>query len=197
MEKRQRKGKTMAKTTEMVEVSLDSLKPYAKNAKIHGKEQVEKLKASIEEFGFISPCLIDRENNIIAGHGRVQAAKELGMETVPCIYIEGLTEEQRRAYILADNRLSELGEWDMELVHSELDELTAAGFDASLTGFDWDEAAKLDPIEDDYDTEGEEAQNLPSRVARGDIWALGDHRLMCGDSTSRADLDKLMGGGCR
>ena len=82
-----------------------------------------------------------------------QAAKELGMRTVPCVYIDGLTEEQRRAYILADNRLSELGEWDMELVHDELDELTAAGFDASLTGFDWDDAAKLDPIEDDYDPE--------------------------------------------
>ena len=185
----------MAKTTEMVEVSLDVLQPYAKNAKIHGTEQLEKLKSSIEEFGFISPCLIDRDNNIIAGHGRVQAAKELGMETVPCVYIDGLTEEQRRAYILADNRLSELGEWDMELVHSELDELSAAGFDASLTGFDWDQAAKLDPIEDDYDAEGEAAQAIPSRVARGDIWALGDHRLMCGDSTSRDDLDKLMGGG--
>lgn len=186
----------MAKTTEMVEVSPSVLLPYARNAKIHGQEQLEKLKNSIQEFGFISPCLIDRENNIIAGHGRVQAAKELGLEKVPCVYIDGLTEEQRRAYIIADNRLSELGEWDMELVHDELDELTAAGFDASLTGFDWDEAAKLDPIEDEYDAEGEEAQALPSRVARGEIWALGDHRLMCGDSTSRDDLDRLMGGGC-
>ena len=187
----------MAKTTKMVEVSPDDLHPYARNAKIHGEEQLEKLKASIQEFGFISPCLIDKENNIIAGHGRVLAAQALGLKTVPCVYIDGLTEEQRRAYIIADNRLSELGEWDMELVHDELDELTAAGFNASLTGFDWDEAAKLDPIEDDYDAEGEDAQALESRVARGDIWRLGDHRLMCGDSTSRADLDKLMGGGCR
>ena len=183
----------MAKTTKMVEVPVSKLVPYDRNAKIHNAVQLEKLKASIEEFGFISPCLIDRENNIIAGHGRVEAAKQLGMQAVPCVYIEGLTEEQRRAYILADNRLGELAEWDMELVHSELDELSAAGFEVELTGFDWNAAAKLDPIEDDYDTEG--AADLESKVQRGDIWQLGGHRLMCGDSTSGDDLAKLMGGG--
>jgi ParB-like chromosome segregation protein Spo0J len=185
----------MAKTTKMVEVPVSKLVPYENNAKIHGEAQLEKLKASIEEFGFLSPCLIDRENNIIAGHGRVEAAKQLGMKTVPCVYIEGLTEEQRRAYILADNRLGELAEWDMELVHSELDELSAAGFEVEITGFDWDAAAKLDPIEDDYDTEA--AEELESKVQRGDIWQLGEHRLMCGDSTSGDDLSKLMGGGAR
>ena len=184
----------MAKTSKMLEVAVSKLVPYENNAKIHGEAQLEKLKASIEEFGFISPCLIDKDNNIIAGHGRVMAAKALGMKSVPCVYIEGLTDEQRRAYILADNRLSELGEWDMELVHSELDELVAAGFDASLTGFDWDAAAQLDPIEDDYDPEGDAAAQLESRVCRGDVWQLGEHRLMCGDSTSPDDLQKLMGG---
>jgi len=99
----------MAKTTAMVEVAVDSLTPYERNAKQHPAEQIEKLKASIEEFGFLSPCLIDRQGNIIAGHGRVEAAKALGMKTVPAVYVEGLTDTQRRAYILADNRLTEMG----------------------------------------------------------------------------------------
>lgn len=135
----------MAKIAEVREVSLSSLVPYERNAKIHGPEQVEKLKASIKEFGFLSPCLIDREYNIIAGHGRVRAARELGMETVPCVFVEGLSEEQRRAYILADNRLTELGEWDMELVDIELAELGEMGFNVELTGFSVDID---DPTED-------------------------------------------------
>lgn len=128
----------MAKIAEVREVSLSSLVPYERNAKIHGPEQVEKLKASIQEFGFLSPCLIDRDYNIIAGHGRVMAARELGMEKVPCVFVEGLTDEQRRAYILADNRLTELGEWDMELVDIELADLDEMGFNVELTGFSVD-----------------------------------------------------------
>ena len=126
----------MAKIAEVQEVAVSSLKPYERNAKIHGKEQIEKLKASILEFGFLTPCLIDREYNIIAGHGRVMAASALGMQTVPCVYIEGLTEAQRRAYILADNRLGELGEWDMDIVDLELTELDDMNFDVSVTGFE-------------------------------------------------------------
>ena len=126
----------MAKTAKMAEVPVSKLQPYERNAKKHGPEQIEKLKASIEEFGFLTPCLIDKENNIIAGHGRVMAAKELGMRAVPCVYIEGLTEAQRRAYILADNRLGELGEWDMELVYSELFQLNDQDFKVELTGFE-------------------------------------------------------------
>ena len=132
----------MAKIAEVQEVSLSSLVPYERNAKIHGQEQIEKLKASIQAFGFLTPCLIDRENNIIAGHGRVMAAKELGMKTVPCVYIEGLTEEQRRAYILADNRIGELGEWDMDIVFDELTGLESMAFDVSVTGFDAPETAE-------------------------------------------------------
>jgi len=128
----------VAKIAEVQEVAVDLLVPYGKNAKKHGKEQIEKLKDSINEFGFLTPCLIDRDFNLIAGHGRVEAAKELGIEKVPCVFIEGLSEEQRRAYILADNRLGELGEWDMGLVQAELAELNALGFDVSLTGFDFD-----------------------------------------------------------
>lgn len=184
----------MAKTTKMVEVSVSKLVPYEKNAKIHGEAQLEKLKASIEEFGFLSPCLIDKDNNIIAGHGRVMAAKELGLKTVPCVYIEGLTDEQRRAYILADNRLGELGEWDMDLVSAELQDLKDSGFDIDLTGFDID-----DIIFDDDETAWAEdpAPAVPEETITklGDLWRLGDHRLLVGDSTKAVDVERLMGGG--
>ena len=132
----------MAKTSKMLEVAVSKLVPYEKNAKIHGEAQLEKLKASIEEFGFISPCLIDKDNNIIAGHGRVMAAKALGMKSVPCVYIEGLTDEQRRAYILADNKLTELGSWDMDIVEDELRDLDAMDFIVELTGFDMPEPSE-------------------------------------------------------
>lgn len=126
----------MAKIAEVQEVSLRLLRPYENNAKIHGKDQIEKLKKSIGEFGFLNPCLIDRDFNVIAGHGRIMAAEELGFETVPCVFVEGLTEAQRKAYILADNRLAELATWDMEIVSEELAELSDMNFDISLTGFD-------------------------------------------------------------
>lgn len=184
----------MAKTTEMVEVTVDLLEPYERNAKEHPQEQIEKLKESIQEFGFISPCLIDRENRIIAGHGRVQAAKQLGFETVPCVYIEGLTEAQRQAYIIADNRLTELGGWDMAIVSEELEDLMDQGFDISLTGFDIDDII-IDEIEDiDIEPEAEELPELEPTVKPGEVWKLGDHRLMCGDSTNADDVEKLMGG---
>ena len=123
----------MAKITDVQEVAVSKLKPYERNAKIHGAEQIEKLKASINEFGFVSPCLIDRDFNIIAGHGRVMAAKELGIKKIPCVFVEGLTEEQRRAYILVDNRLTELGSWDYQLQDLELDDIA---IDMSVFGFD-------------------------------------------------------------
>lgn len=126
----------MAKIDGVQEVRLDSLKPYEKNAKVHGQEQVNKIADSIREFGFLSPLLIDKDYNIIAGHGRVMAAKQLGMETVPAVFIEGLTETQRRAYILADNKLTELGGWDMELVEEELQALKDLDFNVDLTGFE-------------------------------------------------------------
>ena len=126
----------MGKIADVQEVTLTKLVPYEKNAKIHGEKQIEKLKASILEFGFVNPCLIDRNFNIIAGHGRVMAAKELGMDSIPCVFVEGLTEDQRRAYILADNRLGDLGEWDMDLVFSELQDLDYLDFDIDVTGFE-------------------------------------------------------------
>lgn len=136
----------MAKIAELQEVSLELLRPYEKNAKVHGEKQLEQLANSIKEFGFLSPCLVERGTyNLIAGHGRVEAARRLGMETVPCVFVEDISEEQRRAYILADNRLTELGGWDYETVDAELKELYEAGFDISLTGFELD----LDKVETD------------------------------------------------
>lgn len=138
----------MAKTTKMVEVAVSDLKPYEKNAKKHGEDQIELLKKSISEFGFLSPCLIDNDYNLIAGHGRVEACKQMGIEKIPCIFVEGLTDEQRRAYIIADNRLTELGDWDMELVHSELEELSKLDFDVSVTGFDFDIDIDMSDLEE-------------------------------------------------
>ena len=146
----------MAKIAEVQEVSLRLLKPYENNAKIHGKEQIEKLKKSIEEFGFLNPCLIDRDYNLIAGHGRVMAAQKLGWESVPCVFVEGLTEEQRKAYILADNRLAELATWDDVIVQNELAGLLDVGFDIELTGFELEETKTkktLEKIEEDMAAE--------------------------------------------
>ena len=113
---------------EIQEVSVDKIKPYENNAKIHGEEQVKKIAESIKEFGFLTPCLIDKDYNLIAGHGRVMAVKMLGMDTVPCLFIEGLTEAQRRAYILADNKLTELGGWNLDIVFDEIEELKDMDF---------------------------------------------------------------------
>lgn len=176
----------------MVEVALEMLVPYERNAKKHPQEQIEKLKKSIQEFGFISPCLIDRDNRIIAGHGRVEAARQMGMDVVPCVYIEGLTDEQRRAYILADNRLTELGGWDLETVSDELSALRDLNFDITTTGFDID-----DILFDEFDEEPlqeEETKEPPEIIiSKGEIYQLGRHRLMCGDSTNANDVAKLMG----
>ena len=164
----------MGKIAKVQEVTLKKLKPYENNAKIHGAEQVEKLKASIKEFGFLTPCLIDKDFNIIAGHGRVMAAKEIGMDKVPCVFIEGLSEAQRKAYTLADNRLGELGEWDMDLVISELEELRDMDFDVSLTGFELpeddgggedDEPGEFDDIEKFETHYGVPYQGNKSRIA--------------------------------
>ena len=148
----------MAKVTQVQEVNVDQLRPYEKNTKIHSEEQVEKLCRSISEFGFISPILIDSDMNVITGHGRLMAAKKIGMRTVPCLFIEGLSESQRRAYILADNRLSEYSEWDMELVAAEMNDLQL-------------EAADLDFLEFQFE-EPEEPEDLPGDEpeAKGKAW---------------------------
>lgn len=180
-----------AKIANMQEVAPELLIFYDRNAKIHSPEQVEALKNSIREFGFLTPCLIDKDMNLIAGHGRVMAARELGMHTVPCVLIEDLTEEQRRAYIMADNRLAELAEWDMDLVLEELQSLEFDGFDVSVIGFDFglDDDGDMDVRDDDYDATG---LGEP-RVKTGDIYQLGRHVLICGDSTDPDTFQRMMG----
>ena len=179
----------MAKSVKLQEVAIDLLRPYERNAKIHPSEQVEKIKRSIEEFGFVTPCVIDGEYNLIAGHGRVQAAKEMGLETVPCVFVEGLSEAQRKAYILADNRLGELGEWDMSIVFDELDDLQMMEFNIEVTGFEMPEE-----IPEAYEDEWEPTIHEEPRTKLGDLWKLGEHRLICGDSTDVNVIDRLMDG---
>lgn len=186
----------MGSIEKIEEIDIEQLKPYAKNAKKHGKDQIEKLKASILEFGFLTPCLIDKDFNLIAGHGRLAAAKELKLKKVPCVFVEGLNDDQRRAYILADNRLGELGEWDMDLVSEELAELNEHGFELELTGFEFDDITS-DDIDfsglDDQANEIESQQPEEATTKPGEIFKLGNHRLMCGDSTNAEDVKALMG----
>ena len=170
-------------------IEVDKLIPYVNNAKKHTEEQVTKIASSIREFGFLSPVLIDKEFNIIAGHGRVMAAKKLDIKEVPCVFVEGLTDAQRKAYILADNRLGELAEWDMDLVTSELEMLLDNDFDIDLTGFELPEEREETEIKED-----EVPEEVETRCKLGDLWQLGEHRLICGDSTDVNVIDRLMDG---
>ncbi len=174
-------------------VNIDRLKPYKNNARTHSEEQVNKIVRSIEEFGFINPVLIDGDYGIIAGHGRVMAAKKMGMTEVPCLFVEDLTEAQKRAYIIADNKLALEAGWDEQLLHIELAELQEMDFDITLTGFELEDLEDDEPqeaVEDDYEV------TLPEepRAKIGDIWQLGRHRLMCGDSTDKETVEILMDG---
>jgi len=180
----------MAKIAKVQEVSLEKLVLYEKNAKKHPQDQIDLLVRSITEYGFINPCLIDKDFKVIAGHGRIEAAKQMGMDKVPCLFVEGLTEAQYKAYVLADNRLTELGEWNMDLVMMELQELQDMDFDISLTGFEMPEIE----VEDLEIIEDEVPEEVKTRCKLGDLWQLGDHRLICGDCTDIAVLDTLMGG---
>ena len=175
-------------------VNISKLKPYENNARTHSPEQVDKIVRSIEEFGFINPVLIDGDFGIIAGHGRVMAATKMGMDEVPCLFVEDLTEAQKKAYIIADNKLTEDGGWDENILKIELGELEAMDFDVSLTGFDLADF-ELDDIsteveEDDFDAE----PPTEPKAKFGQIYQLGRHRLMCGDSTDRAMIDELLDG---
>jgi DNA modification methylase len=183
----------MKTTTTLAMRSVESLVPYSRNARIHSEDQILQLRSSLREFGFVAPLLIDNEGNILAGHGRLVAAKAEGFSEVPCVLVEHLTETQRRAYILSDNRLAEQATWDAELVSLELQELQEAGFDFSITGFDEEDIIldeSTDVEEDDYELE------LPAEPISklGEIYQLGRHRLMCGNSTVAADVDALMDG---
>ena len=147
----------MGEVKQIKRVAVDKLIPYVNNAKQHSEEQITRLASSIREFGFVNPVLVDKNLNVIAGHGRIAAAKKLDLKEVPCLFVEGLTEAQRKAYILADNRLSEIGsDWDMDLVTSELETLQGLDFDIDLTGFELPE----EPIEDDEPSEFDDIEKL-------------------------------------
>ena len=189
----------MNRTEEMRIVEIEKLVPYQNNARTHSKEQLLKLRSSIREFGFVNPVLIDKQFNIIAGHGRVAAAKEEGMTEVPCVLVEHLTEAQKKAYILADNRLAMDAGWDNELLAIEFESLKELNFDLNLTGF---EAAEIDELfsnihdkdvtDDNFDIDAALSEEPISRS--GDIWVIGRHRLICEDSTLPETYEKLMEG---
>jgi len=171
--------------------------PYAKNSRTHSDAQVAQIAASIREFGWTNPVLVDSEGNIVAGHGRVLAARKLKMAEVPTIEIGHLTPAQRRAYVIADNKLAENAGWDTDLLKLELGALNDEGFDLSLIGFDLDELEKLlAPEGTDGLTDPDEVPEAPVNpvAVAGDVWLLGRHRLVCGDSTSADDVGKALGG---
>ena len=173
---------------------IDELIPYASNSRTHSDEQVAQIAASIKEFGFNNPVLLDKENGIIAGHGRVLAARKLGLKEVPTIELSHLTDTQRKAYVIADNKLALNAGWDMELLSLEMGDLRDEGFDLSLIGFNDDELANMFVDKTEGLTDPDEVPDIPDDpvTVEGDVWLLGKHRLMCGDSTSIDAVDKLV-----
>jgi len=179
---------TARKTAELV--------PYARNSRTHSDAQVAQIAASITEWGFTNPILIDPDGGIIAGHGRLLAARKLGLDDVPCVVADGWSDAQKRAYIIADNKLALNAGWDNEMLAVEFAELDGLGFDLTLTGFELAEIAALSPQIVEGLTDEDAVPEVPVEpVTRlGDIWIMGDHRLMCGDSTSIDAVEKLMDG---
>ena len=178
-------------------VKLDKLIPYARNSRTHSDAQVAQIAASIKEFGFTNPVLIDETGSIIAGHGRVMAARKLAITDVPSIRLTHLTEAQKKAYIIADNKLALNAGWDDEMLAVELTDLKDIGFDLDLTGFSTDEIeALLAPAGTEGLTDEDAVPEVPEApvTVLGDVWLLGKHRVMCGDSTSIDAVEKLMDG---
>lgn len=187
----------MKTTTEMQLIATEKLIPYVNNARTHSTEQINKLRSSLREFGFINPVIIDRGFNVIAGHGRIEAAQAEGISEVPCVFADHLTEAQKKAYILADNRMAMDAGWDEELLRVEIEALQAESFDVGLTGFDESEIADLfetdSEVKDDgFDVDAE--LEKPPVTKSGDLWLLGNHRLICGDSTREETYTFLMDG---
>lgn len=187
----------MNTTSEMQLVPIDKLVPYANNARTHSSEQLNKLRSSLREFGFINPVIIDRDFNVIAGHGRILAAKAENISEVPCVFVDYLTPAQKKAYIIADNRMALDAGWDEEMLKVEIEALQADDFDLGLTGFDEKELAAFfdddsDTKDDDFDVDAE--MEKPCITKTGDLWLLGNHRLVCGDSTKQETYELLMNG---
>ena len=186
----------MNTTKDMKLIDIDKLIPYINNARTHTPEQIKKLRGSLREFGFINPVIIDKDLNVIAGHGRILAAKEEGIKEVPCVLVDYLTEAQKKAYILADNRMALDAGWDEEILKAELEALNEEAFDLSLTGFDESELSDLfgadeDVKEDDFDVDAELEKPCVSQA--GDVWHIGRHTVICGDTTDPETYRKLLG----
>lgn len=186
----------MQTTTNFQLVPTDKVIPYINNARTHSKEQIAKIRSSLREFGFINPIIIDKNFNVIAGHGRLEASKAEGMEEVPCVFVEHFTEAQKKAYIIADNRMALDAGWDNELLSIEMEELQNAGFSLDLTGFDEKEIADLFAVDeevqqDDFDVDAE--LEKPCFSQSGDIWHIGRHTVICGDSTLPETYTALLG----
>ena len=186
----------MTTTTKMELVDIGKLIPYVNNARTHSPEQITKLRSSLREFGFINPVLVDKDYNVIAGHGRIAAAKEEGLSKIPCVFVEHLTDAQKKAYIIADNRMALDAGWDNDLLRVELEALQGEDFNVLLTGFDEAELSKLfdegsDAKEDDFNVDAELVKPCFSKP--GDIWRLGRHSVICGDSTDPDTFKALLG----
>lgn len=182
------------------QVEIEKLIPYARNSRTHGDSQIAQIAASIKEFGFTNPVLIDEGNGIIAGHGRVLGAQRLNLTEVPCIRLAHLNNAQKRAYVIADNKIALNAGWDEEMLRLEIGELKDFDFDLSLIGFDSAEIDQMLALNDattEDNTDEDDVPEVQSRVisSLGDVWLLGKHRLMCGDSTNAVDVEKLLGGG--
>lgn len=190
---------------------IDSIIPYARNAKIHSADQVARIRGSLREFGFVRPLLIDEAGNLISGHGTLEAARAEGMEAVPCVVVEGLSDTQRRAYIHADNKLAELSTWDEELLGLDLAELSQSDLDMQGLGFDMEDLVPVaaytrsrpQSVEENDESQEDDPEEFPVEDVsmagppasrRGDLWILGRHRIMCGDSTSPQDMAALLDG---
>src|SRR3990167_8924324 len=171
----------------VIEVKITDLKPYEKNARVHPKKQIDLLVKNIEKYGFTTPVLIDENNNVIAGHGRLLAVKQLNWTQVPCVRMEGLTEDEIKALRLADNQIAALGEWNLDFAIDELKGLNDDLID--LTGFDRDLLIESDEKDDLVPDAPEEPKSK-----LGDLYILGKHRVLCGDSTKQEDVERLMDG---
>lgn len=181
-------------------LAIEGLIPYARNSRTHSDEHVAQIASSIREFGFTNPVLVDEAGGIIAGHGRVLAARKLGLERVPCLRLEGLTEAQKRAYVIADNKLALNAGWDEQMLAIEIKELQGLEFDLGLLGFDAGELDELLALGDATPEGQTDPDAVPEVQAEavtkpGDVWVLGRHRVMCGSSTVATDVEKLLGDG--
>ena len=181
---------------EVIDKEVAGLIPYASNSRTHDDAQVAQIAASIKEFGFNNPVLVDETGGIIAGHGRVLAARKLNLDEVPTIELAHLTPNQRKAYVIADNKLALNAGWDMEMLSLEMGDLDKEGFDLSLIGFDDNELAAILADKNEGLPAPDEVPDLPDEpvTKEGDVWLLGKHRLMCGDSTVETSVTKLLAG---